>query len=153
MISIPRINARRQALRAKFDSEKHKPPTRKQIQAWLEPIRRAFRQIKSGEVDAVRGYAITRIKPTDDDYARIDHCINGFTAMLDRVCPEIDAQPLKSVSKKLANGVLLTVQEIDACFAVLNTCENALRKYTRAQLKDAATTEQINIELELKGLK
>lgn len=90
----------------------HKPPTRKQAKAWLAPIRRAMAELKSGEVDAHRGYVITRLNPSDTDFARIDHCINGFTAMMDR-----------------------------------------LIKFTRAALKDAAVTEQINIELELAGLK
>lgn len=110
-------------------------------------------QIKSGEVDAHRGYPITRIHHADNDFARIDHCINGFVAMLERLAPEFDITPLKSVSKKLENGVLMTVPEIDACFRVLNACEDLLITYSRAQLKAAALTEQLNIELERIGLK
>lgn len=130
-----------------------KPPTRKQAKAWLAPIRRAMAELKSGEVDAHRGYVITRLNPSDTDFARIDHCINGFTAMMDRLMPEFDCRSLKTVSRKLSNGILLTHQEIEACFATLNDCEDRLIKFTRAALKDAAVTEQINIELELAGLK
>ena len=148
-----RAKARHLALCDKYDAEKHKPATRKQIQAWLAPIRKAFNQIKQGEVDAYRGYPITRIHHADNDFARIDHCINGFVAMLERLDGSTDVSPLRKVSTKLENGLLLTVPEIDACFALLNACEDHLRRYTRAELADAAKVEQINIELERMGLK
>lgn len=148
-----RMKAHHLAACDRYDAGHGKPPTRKQAQAWLAPIRRAFVQIKSGEVDAHRGYPITRIHHADNDFARIDHCINGFVAMLERLAPEFDITPLKSVSKKLENGVLMTVPEIDACFRVLNACEDLLITYSRAQLKAAALTEQLNIELERIGLK
>ena len=67
--------------------------------------------------------------------------------------PALDTGPLKRVSKKLETGVLLAAAELDNCFALLNTVENQLLTYTRSQLKDAALTEQINIELELLGIK
>ena len=35
--------------------------------------------------DAYRGYAITRIHHADNDFARVDHAINGFVALMDRL--------------------------------------------------------------------
>ncbi len=148
-----RMQARHVAACAQYQAGHDKPPTRSQAQAWLEPIRKALREMQRGEIDAHRGYPITRIHHTDDDFARVDHCINGFTAMLDRLMPEFDAGPLKRVSRKLENGILLTPAEVDACFSTIKQCENRLLKFTRRQLKDAALTEQINIELEMLGLK
>lgn len=73
--------------------------------------------------------------------------------MLDRLDLGVDVSPLRKVSTKLGNGVLLTVAEIDACFALLNQCETLLKRYTRTELADAANTEMINIEMERLGLK
>jgi hypothetical protein len=152
-MSKPRRVRLIEQLHAKYDAGHSRPPTRKQAAAWLHPIRKAFREMKSGECDAHRGYAITRIHHADNDFARVDHCINGFVAMLERLSPEFDIQAMKKVSKKLENGVLMTVQEIDACFAVLNACEDLLVTIPRSALKDAALVEQINIEMELLGIK
>jgi hypothetical protein len=152
-MAMTRQQLRHQAAVARYQAGKLKPPTRKQVQAWLAPIRKAFTEIRTGEVDAHRGYAITRINWADEDFARIDHCINGFTAMLDRLAPAFDTGPLKRVSKKLETGILLTPEEVDACFAVLAETEERLLTFTREQLIDASKTEQINIELEIMGLK
>lgn len=152
-MSLTRHQRRHLAAVAQYKADSQKPPTRKQAQAWLAPIRRAFVEIKSGEVDAHRGYPITRIHHADNDFARVDHCINGFVAMLNRLAPEFDTGPMERVSKKLSNGILLTVPEVDGCFTTLNDCEDLLLTFTRAQLKDAAQVEQINIEFERMGIK
>ena len=148
-----RLQARHVAACARYQAGHQQPPTRKQAQAWLAPIRRALNQMRQGEIDSHRGYAITRLHHADNDFARVDHCINGFVALIDRLMPALDTGPLKRVSKKLETGVLLAAAELDDCFALLNTVENRLLTYTRSQLKDAALTEQINIEFELLGIK
>lgn len=152
-MSLTRHQRRYLAAVAQYKADSQKPPTRKQAQAWLAPIRRAFVEIKSGEVDAHRGYPITRIHHADNDFARVDHCINGFVAMLNRLSPEFDTGPMERISKKLSNGILLTMPEVDGCFATLNACEDLLLTFTRAQLKDVAQVEQINIEFERMGIK
>ena len=45
--------------------------TRKQIRAWLAPMRSCFAQMRSGEVDSIRGYAVTRLDQKDE-YARTE---------------------------------------------------------------------------------
>jgi len=152
-VSKPRRVRLVEKLQAQYIAGNNKTPTRKQAAAWLAPIRKAFREMKSGECDAYRGYAITRIHHCDNDFARVDYCINGFVAMLERVAPNFDVSAMRKVSKRLENGVLMTVEEIDACFLLLNQCETLLTKIPRNVLKDAAQTEQINIEFELLGLK
>ena len=137
----------------RFQADKQKPPTRKQASAWLYPIRKAFREIKTGEIDAYRGYAITRIHHADNDFARVDHCINGFLATLDRLMPEFDTSAMRIVSKKLESGMLLEHSKVDACFKTLNACESALIKFKRSDLISVSQTEMINIELERLGLK
>ncbi len=76
-----------------------------------------------------------------------------LVALIKRLMPEFDVCALDRVSRKLTNGVLLTHEEVEACFAAINRCEDRLIEFTRDQLIDAARTEQVNIELERMGLK
>lgn len=151
-VCFRRMKARHLALCDKHDGGKAKPPSRRQIKAWLEPMRKAFREMKSGFVDSHRGYAVTRIHHADTDIARVDWCINGFTSMLSRIAPDLDTSALDRVSRKLEAGVLLTVAEIDACFVVLSHAEDRIITFSRSQIKDAATTEMIHIDFQRMGL-
>jgi hypothetical protein len=149
----PRARARLLADSARFKADTNKPPTRAQAKAWLAPIRKAFAEMLTGEVDAYRGYAITRIHHADNDFARIDHAANGFTALIERLMPDLDISPIKRVSKKLENGILLEAAEVHECLVLLKQCENRLIKFKRSELTDAANTEMVAIELERMGLK
>lgn len=121
--------------------------TRRQIRAWLAPMRRCFAEMRSGEVDAIRGYAVTRLG-NKDEYARIDFCIAGFRALIARLCSDIDCAPIERIEKKLAAGVPLTMEELDGALALLNRCESALIKHSVSAIKSAVLTEQIVIELD-----
>lgn len=126
--------------------------TRAEARAWLRPIRDAFGQMMQGEVDAIHGYPVTRLHH-GDDYARVDYCIAGFRALMSRLLPGTDTTPLERVEKRLAHGVPLTHAELEACMRLFREVETQLLRFTRQQLMDAATTEQIAIELEALGLK
>jgi hypothetical protein len=152
-MTMTRLQRHHRAICDQYKAGKQKPPTRKQAKAWLEPIRKAFREIQTGEVDSHRGYAITRIHWADEDFARVDHCINGFVALINRLMPDFEVGALDRVSRKLTNGILLTHKEVEACFATINRCEDRIIGFTRDRLVDAARTEQVNIELERIGLK
>lgn len=151
-MTMTRSQLRHQANIARFQAGKHKPPTRKQAQAWLAPIRKAMIELQTGYVDAYKGYAITRIHWSDNDFARIDYCINGFVCLIDRLLPEISTEPMKRISKKLENGVLLAPAEIDAALVLLKQVENRLIDFKRDTLIDAANTEITRIEFERLGL-
>lgn len=151
-MAMTRAHRHNLAAQARYQAGRMKPPTRKQARQWLKPIRDAFAQIRTGEVDSIRGYAVTRLN-NDDDYARIDFCINGFSAMIARVMPELCIDSMNAVAKKLAAGVPLTIEEIDACTNVLKECEDRLIRISRDALIDASRVEQINIELDALGLK
>ncbi len=152
-MAMTRLQRRHQANIDRYKAGQKKPPTRKQAQAWLAPIRNAFLEMQSGEMDSYRGYAITRINARDIDFARVDHCINGFVAMLNRVFPDFDTALMKKVSNKLESGVLITLDEVNGCLRALDACEDLLITVSRGELKAAALTEQVNIELEQLGLK
>lgn len=149
---IDRLTRHRQATVARFRAGKAKPPTRKQAQAWLAPIRAALAEIRTGSVDAIRGYPVTRLH-TGDDYARTDWAINGFVALIDRLMPDLDTATLRRLAKKLELGTPLHLADVDACTGLLHQVETRLIKLPRQTLIDAALVEQINIELERLGVK
>ena len=148
-----RERARYLAACARYKTDRQKPPSRRQMQAWLLPIRKALAEIRTGEVDSYRGYPITRIHHADNDFARVDFAVNGFLALISRLMPDYDLSPMRRLSKKLENGVLLELAEVNECGALLNDIEERLLTFTRAQLKDAADLEMIVIELERLDLK
>lgn len=150
---MTRMQLRHAQAIAQYQADKQKPPTRKQAQAWLAPIRKALAEIMTGEVDTHRGYPITRIHLADNDVARIDHAINGFVALMDRLMPDLDTGPMKRLAKKLEAGVLLELHEVTACQALIDSVEDRLLKFKRSDLVDAANTEMVVIELERLGLK
>ena len=137
--------------KSRYLAEKDKPPTRKQAKTWLSPIRDAIAEMRTGEVDAIKGYAVTRLH-TGDDYARTDQAINGFLCLIERLMPEANTTPLHTVSKRLANGIPLTLALLDSCSAILNEVEDKLITITRRTLIDAANLEQVIIEVERLGL-
>ena len=110
-------------------------------------MRACFAEIKAGKVDSIKGYAVTRLDH-NDEYARIDHCIAGFRALLARLCPQIMSGQLERIEKKLANGVPLTVAEIDDALALLRRCEDALIQHSVDAIKSAVLTEQCVIEMD-----
>ena len=121
--------------------------TRRQIQAWLQPIRSCMKELRGGEVSCIRGYPVTRLNG-EDEYARVDFCLAGFRALLARLCPEIMSGQLERIEKKLANGAPLTVAEIDDALALLRRCEDALIRHSVDAIKSAVLTEQCVIEMD-----
>jgi len=152
-MAMSNMQRHHRAICDQYKAGHNKPPTRAQAKAWLAPIRKAFVEMLSGEVDSHRGYAITKIHHADNDFARIDHAANGFVALIERLMPDFDIQPIKRVSKKLEAGILLEAAEVHECLALLKRCEDRLIKFRRYELSDAANTEMVNIELERLGLK
>lgn len=122
--------------------------TRRQAQSFLAPMRRAIAEMRTGEVDAVHGYAVTRLPTHAAAYARLDYCLAGTRAFMERLAPHIDCAPLERVEKKLAHGTPLTMAELDACTAVLRRVEDALTGADRRTVQSVLLTTQIAIELE-----
>lgn len=126
--------------------------TRRQAQSFLAPMRRAIAEMRTGEVDAVHGYAVTRLPTHAAAYARLDYCLAGTRAFMERLAPHIDCAPLERVEKKLAHGTPLTMAELSACQAVLRQIEDALVRMDRRAVQDALVTTQIAIEVEALGM-
>ena len=85
--------------------------TRKQVTGLLLPIRSALKEMLSGEVDAIRGYAVTRLHH-GDEYERVDFCLAGFSGVLGRIFPALDLSPLTRLQKRLAAGAPVTEADI-----------------------------------------
>lgn len=121
--------------------------TRRQVEAWFDPIRKCFAEMRSGEVDSIRGYAVTRLNERDT-YARTDYAIEGWLGVLRRVMPSFNVEPMERIKRKLANGVPLTVQEIDDAMRCLNGAVKPLMLMPWQQIKDAVLIEMIQIEFD-----
>lgn len=126
-------------------------PSRRQMQAFIAPVRDALKQMRAGEVDTIQGYPV--FKDWQGEWCRIDWAMNGFVSMVLRAAPEIDMQVFDKVAAKLGSGVPLTIKEIDQALSRLKQVETALIKITRGELKSHVLTESIDIELAAKGLK
>lgn len=147
-MAMNRLQLKYRQMQDRYAADTKRPPTRAQARAWLQPLRDAFNEMRTGEVDAVKGYAVTKLRWVDEDYARIDHCIAGFLGLTDRLFPELDTAALRKVGAKLTNGVMLTHHEVDDCFRVIGKCEDLLLTVSRQTLKDVAQVEMIRIELD-----
>jgi len=110
-----------------------------------------MKEMKGGEVDAIQGYAVTRLH-TEDDYVRVDYCMSGFRMLVGRLCPDMDLTAMEKVEKKLHHGVLLDIKDIDDVMSLLKTVENRLIRIDEQVVRSAVLTEQIAIEMERVGI-
>lgn len=130
---------------------KIKRMTRRKVEAWLYPMRHIFIAMRNGEVDSIGGNAVARIS-NDDDYVRIEWLVLGFVGLIERVLPGTDCAPLLKVERRLAAGVLMCVEDIDAALALLKSIEKPLMGLSVEAVKGAVRTEQIQIEMDALGV-
>ena len=126
-------------------------PTRRQMEAFLAPIREALKELRTGEVMAERGYPVAR--DWQGEWVRIDWAMNGFIAMTRRACPQLDLSGFERIANKLEAGTPLTVAEIDQALGQLRQVGKALCQVKRGDLKGHVLTEQIDIEIGALGLR
>ena len=125
--------------------------TRRQVTGWLLPIRSALKEMLSGEVDSIRGYAVTRLH-RGDEYERVDFCLAGFSGVLGRIFPALDLSPLTRLQKRLAAGAPVTEADIHAALAFLKSLETPMIKQDWHHIKSCLTTEMLSIELNELGM-
>lgn len=125
--------------------------TRRQARQWLAPMRRVINEIRqTGESLTYRGYPVTTMP--DGTLARVDYCCAGFRALIARLCPLIDLGPILRTEQRLANGVPVTVADLDGCLRAFRQAEDTLTGMSVADVVSATTTEQIIVEAESLGL-
>lgn len=125
--------------------------TRRQVDGWFLPIRRALNEMLSGEVDSIRGYAVTRLH-NGDEYERVDWCMAGFVGVLSRIFPALDLSPMTRLQKRLAAGAPVTEADIHAALAFLKSLETPMIKQDWHHIKSCLTTEMLSIELNELGM-
>lgn len=125
--------------------------SRRKVEAWLAPMRQALREMRSGEVDCIKGYAVTRLH-NRDDYVRLDHCLAGFRCLINRLFPATDTACLLKLETRLANGVPIEVADIDAALALRTALEKPLMRMSSAAVSEAVITEQVRNEFESLGM-
>ena len=125
--------------------------TRKKVEAWLNPIRAALREMRSCYCDAIKGYAVTRLH-NRDDYVRLDFCLAGFRCLINRLFPETDTACLLRLETRLANGIAFEVADIDAALTLLKSLEKPLMMMSAKEVSDAVITEQVRNEFESLGM-
>lgn len=125
--------------------------TRRKVEAWLRPMRQALHEMRSGYVDSVRGYAVTRLH-NRDDYVRLDYCLAGFRCLINRLFPASDTACLLRLEKCLANGIAFGVADIDVALSLLNSLEKPLMRMSQVAVSEAVIAEQIRNEFEFLGV-
>ena len=121
--------------------------TRRQVDGWFLPIRAALNEMLSGEVDSIRGYAVTRLH-NGDEYERVDYCIAGFVGVLSRIFPDTDLSPMHKLQRLLASGAPVQAEDVHKALALLKSLETPLIKEDWHRVKSCLTTEMIAIELQ-----
>ena len=125
--------------------------TRRQVDGWFLPIRSALNEILTGEVDSVRGYAVTRLH-NGDEYERVDYCIAGFVGVLSRIFPELDLSPMHKLQRLLSSGAPIHAEDVHKALALLKSLETPLIKQDWHHIKSCLTTEMLSIELNELGM-
>ena len=125
--------------------------TRRQVTGWLLPIRAALKEMLSGEVDAIKGYAVTRLHH-GDEYERVDYCLAGFVGVLSRIFPALDLSPMTKLQRLLAAGTPIHAEDVHKALALLKSLETPLIKEDWHRIKACLTTEMLSIELSEMGM-
>ena len=125
--------------------------TRRQVTGWLLPIRAALKEMLSGEVDSIRGYAVTRLH-NGDEYERVDWCMAGFVGVLSRIFPDLDLSPMTKLQRLLAAGTPIHAEDVHKALALLKSLETPLIKEDWHRIKACLTTEMLSIELSELGM-
>ena len=125
--------------------------TRRQVTGWLLPIRSALNEMLSGEVDSIRGYAVTRLH-NGDEYERVDWCMAGFVGVLSRIFPDLDLSPMTKLQRLLAAGTPIHAEDVHKALALLKSLETPLIKEDWHRIKACLTTEMLSIEFSELGI-
>ena len=125
--------------------------TRRQVDGWFLPIRKALNEMLTGEVDAIRGYPVTRLH-NGDEYERVDWCMAGFVGVLSRIFPALDLSPMTKLQRLLAAGTPIHAEDVHKALALLKSLETPLIKEDWHRIKACLTTEMLSIEFSELGM-
>lgn len=123
------------------------------MHALFTPIFKTMDGLASGEVEHDKGVPIMLF---DGEWAAIHSAMIGWACCWDRICAdqriEYDSEPLRKLARKLENGVLLEVSDIEQARTNIEFTRQVFRRTPARVLQQHSVTEQIAIEFEKRNL-
>ena len=146
---MSRAQLRQQALLAKYRSDENKPPTRREVQRWLEPIRRAITLMLHGEYFEYEGHLLMPVPwAKEKTMGRLGEGILGLCSFLNRLNYKGESAKLSAISLWKPDTDFCS----DCCFGALyelKQIEDFIMTQTRKHLVETGRTEQIAILMEM----
>ena len=128
-------------------------PSLLEMHALFSPIFKTMDDLASGEVEHEKGIPIMLF---DGEWAAIHAAMIGWACCWDRICAdqgiEYNSEPLRKLARKLENGVMLEVSDIEQARANIEFTRQVFRRTRASVLKQHSITEQIAIEFEKRNL-
>lgn len=148
-MAMTRAQLRQQALAAAYKSEENKPPTRKEVQRWLEPVRKAVTMLLQGEYFEYEGYLLMPVPwAKEKTMGRLSEGILGLCSFLNRLDYKGESVKLSAI----AYWKPTTDFCVECCLGALSELkeiENFIMTQPRKHLVETGRTEQIAILMEL----
>jgi len=150
---MPKNKKPRKAYRPDLRKPIERVPSLLEMHALFTPIFKTMDDLASGEVEHEKGIPIMLF---DGAWAAIHSAMIGWACCWDRICRdqgiEYDSEPLRKLARKLENGVMLEMSDIEQARANIEFTRQVFRKTPASVLKKHSITEQIAIEFEKRDL-
>ncbi|AXK39646.1 hypothetical protein [Crenobacter cavernae] len=128
-------------------------PTLAEVHQVFAPIDWMFDEMRQGEVSEMSGVAAMR--DVERNWYQIGPALAGWIDCWQRLDRRfslgLDLTPLCELGRKLDDGELMTMAEIDAAYAVINRCRELYRQMDVYEVKTVVRTTEIVIALEEAG--
>jgi hypothetical protein len=120
----------------------------------FEPLYRLFRQLETGEVDAVMGRPVMPEK--HGEMVEIAPALLGWSDLWDRMAKaeglQLDLVPLRRIARKLSAVSPLTESDLEAGKVCLDHTYRAFMRLPPHKIRHHAAMEEIAINLQRAGL-
>lgn len=150
---MPKSKKPRKAYRPGGRTVNNRCPSLLEMHALFSPIFKTLDDLASGEVEHDKGIPIMIF---DGEWAAIHAAMIGWACCWDRICADqgidYDSEPLRKLARKLENGVMLELQDIERARANIELTRQVFRKTPAHILRKHSLTEQIAIEFEKRDL-
>ena len=150
---MPKSKKPRRAYRPDRKNSVDRLPSLLEMHALFSPIFKTMDDLASGEVEHEKGIPIMLF---DGEWAAIHAAMIGWACCWDRICAdqgiEYNSEPLRKLARKLENGVMLEVADVDNARANIEFTRQVFRRTPAHVLRQHSVTEQIAIEFEKRNL-
>lgn len=115
------------------------------VERTFKPLYRLVEQLRTGEVDAVRGHPVLEAW---GEFMRVDQTLAEVRRCFDRLAPHADWSAFDAVGKRLGAGVPITEDDVETLHNTIQQAEAVYRTAPLDYLRSMIRTEQIAIELD-----